>query len=98
MQPNFFAAGVRVTGGTSPKKANKLKDIPIWAFHGGADNIVKADSSRHVVEALKAIDKKIKYTEIPGGGHGIATQVYADEEMHESLFEQKKGKQTEPNS
>ena len=90
MQPDFFAAGVGVAGGGSPKQADKLKDVPIWAFHGDADDIVKVGSSRRIVEALKAIDGKIKYTEIPGGDHGIATQVYADEEMHEWLFEQQK--------
>ena len=90
MQPEFFAAGVAVAGGTSPNKASKLKDVPIWAFHGDADDVVKVDSSRRIVDALKAINAKIKYTEIPGGDHNINTQVYADEEMHEWLFEQEK--------
>ena len=90
MQPDFFAAGVGVAGGGSPNKVAQLKDVPIWAFHGDADDVVKVDSSRRIVEALKAVDGKIKYTEIPGGDHGIATQVYAGEEMHEWLFEQQK--------
>ena len=93
MKPDFFAAGIGVAGGASPNKADKLKDVPIWAFHGDADDVVKVGSSRRIVEALKAIGGKIKYTEIPGGDHGIATQVYADEEVHEWLFEQHKGKE-----
>ena len=92
MKPDFFAAGIPVAGGAGPNKADKLKDVPIWAVHGDADKVVKVDSTRRIVEALKAIDGKIKYTEIPGGDHGIATQVYADKKMHEWLFEQQKAK------
>ena len=92
LKPDFFAAGIPVAGGAGPNKAAKLKGVPIWAVHGDADKVVKVDSTRRIVEALKAIDGKIKYTEIPGGDHGIATQVYADKKMHEWLFEQQKSK------
>jgi predicted peptidase len=89
-RPELFAAGVAVAGGTSPKNAAKLKDIPIWAFHGDADDIVKVDSTRNIVEAIMKLNGKIKYTEIPGAGHGIASQVYGDKKLHEWLFEQKR--------
>lgn len=89
-RPELFAAGVTVAGGASPKNAEKLKDIPIWAFHGDADEAVKVEASRNIVEAIKKLDGKIKYTEIPGGDHGIANQVYANKEMHQWLFEQKR--------
>ena len=92
MRPDLFAAGIPVAGGAGPNKAPKLKDVPVWAVHGDADEVVKVESSRRIVEALQAIDGKIKYTEIPGGDHAIATQVYADKKMHEWLFEQQKGK------
>lgn len=89
-RPELFAAGVTVAGGAPPKNAGKLKDIPIWAFHGDADDIVKVESSRNIVEAIKKLNGNIKYTEIPGGDHGIARQVYQDKEMHKWLFEQKR--------
>lgn len=89
-RPELFAAGVTVAGGAPPKNAGKLKDIPIWAFHGDADDIVKVDSTRNIVEAIKKLNGKIKYTEIPGGDHGIARQVYGNKELHDWLFEQKR--------
>jgi predicted peptidase len=90
MKPKLFAAGVTVAGGASPQNAQKLKDIPIWAFHGDADEAVKVESTRNIVEAIKKLNGKIKYTEIPGGDHSIANQVYQDQEMHKWLFEQKR--------
>jgi predicted peptidase len=89
-KPELFAAGVTVAGGAPPKNAEKLKDIPIWAFHGDADDIVKVDSTRNIVDAIKKLNGKIKYTEIPGAGHSIARQVYGDKGLHEWLFEQKR--------
>lgn len=89
-EPDLFAAGVPVAGGASPQIADKIKDIPIWAFHGEKDPTVKVEQSRQIVDALKAVDGKIKYTEMPGADHGISYKVFADEEMHEWLFEQMK--------
>lgn len=89
-RPDLFAAGVPVAGGASPKNAEKLKDIPIWAYHGDADDVVKVESTRNIVEAIKKLNGKIKYSEIPGGDHGIANRVYGDKEMHNWLFEQKR--------
>ncbi len=90
-EPKLFAAGVPVAGGAQPGIAKDIKDIPIWAFHGEKDPTVKVEQSRQIVEALKAIDGKIKYTEMAGADHGITGKVFSDEAMHEWLFAQKRG-------
>ncbi|MEM8952649.1 MAG: prolyl oligopeptidase family serine peptidase [Verrucomicrobiota bacterium] len=89
-EPELFAAGIPVAGGANPNQAEALKDIPIWAFHGAKDPTVKVEQSRGIVEALKAIDGKIKYTEYPDKDHGISWDVFGDGEMHEWLFLQKR--------
>ncbi|MEM9481591.1 MAG: prolyl oligopeptidase family serine peptidase, partial [Verrucomicrobiota bacterium] len=90
-EPELFAAGIPVAGGGSPNNGPKIKDIPIWAFHGENDDSVKVDQSRNLVKAIEdAGGSKVKYTEFKGEGHLISGKVFSDEETHEWLFEQAK--------
>src|SRR4051794_28334589 len=36
-EPKMFAAAVPMSGGADLKTASKIKDVPIWAFHGGGE-------------------------------------------------------------
>ncbi len=38
--PDRFAAIVPICGRVDPEDASKIKDIPIWVFHGAKDDIV----------------------------------------------------------
>ncbi|MEM0896300.1 MAG: dienelactone hydrolase family protein [Verrucomicrobiota bacterium] len=88
-EPGLFAAGIPVAGGGSPNNGEKLKDIPIWAFHGEKDDSVKVEQSQNLVKAIEdAGGRKVKYTEFKGEGHLISGKVFSDEETHEWLFEQ----------
>ncbi len=87
--PKLFAAAVPIAGGGNPQDARKLKDIPIWNFHGDADTAVNVSQSRTMVDALKKAKANITYTEMPKEGHGIAGKVLKDEKLQEWLFNQK---------
>jgi predicted peptidase len=87
-EPKLFAAGVPVAGGGNPGSVSNFKKVPVWVFHGAKDPTVPASMSQRMVEALKEEKADVKYTEYPEGDHGIAGEVYGDEEMHEWLFEQ----------
>ncbi len=88
LEPKLFAAGVPVAGGGNPGSAAKFKKVPLWVFHGAKDPVVPVSASKMMVEALKGVNSDVKYKEIPDGNHGIAGQVYGDEEVHKWLFEQ----------
>lgn len=94
-EPELFAAAVPVAGGGNPSTADEMAKVPFWVFHGDADAVVKVEQSRAMVEALKRARANVKYTEIPGGDHGIGVQVYRDEKLHEWLFEQARGNHPE---
>ena len=51
-RPEFFAAAMPLCSGGDTAQAEKLKNIPIWAFHGQADNTVSVDNSRFMVEVI----------------------------------------------
>ncbi|MEM7386535.1 MAG: prolyl oligopeptidase family serine peptidase, partial [Verrucomicrobiota bacterium] len=87
-EPKLFAAGIPVAGGGSPATVKRFKKVPVWVFHGDADDVVDVEQSRRMVEALEKERGNVKYTEIEGGTHGIGWQVYNDPKLHEWLFEQ----------
>jgi predicted peptidase len=89
-EPELFAAGIPVAGGGNPSTASKFKNVAVWVFHGAKDNVVNVKQSRNMVEALKKARGNVKYTEDPEGNHGIAGKVYADKEVHEWMFAQKR--------
>ncbi len=67
--PNFFAAAVPVCGGGDSSKAKLFKHVPIWAFHGQADNTVPIIQTRMMITALKAAGGDPLFKEYPGVGH-----------------------------
>ena len=87
--PKFFAAGVPICGGGDPGAATKIVDMPIWTFHGNADDIVPVSGTRNMVDALKkAGSTAIKYEEIDGGGHGVWGEIFTRKELADWLFSQ----------
>lgn len=90
-RPNFFAAAIVNCGSGDPTKAELIKHIPIWNFHGDKDSIVPVRGSREMVEALKKVGGNIQYTEQPGAGHVSWSNAWATPGVTEWLFAQKRG-------
>jgi predicted peptidase len=89
-RPELFAAAVPICGGGEPAQVSKMKDVPIWAFHGSDDKTVPPERSREMIEALKDAGGQPKYTEYPGVGHNSWAQTYSDPALYEWLFAQSK--------
>lgn len=87
--PDRFAAAVPICGGGDPAQAEKIKNIPIWAFHGDQDTAVKPQRSRQMIEAIKEAGGKPKYTEYKDTGHDSWTATYRDPELYRWLFAQR---------
>jgi predicted peptidase len=68
--------------------AHRLKDTPIWIFHGDADTVVPVEDSRRVVAALKATGANVRYSELPGVGHNSWEAAYGSREVGDWLFAQ----------
>jgi predicted peptidase len=89
-RPDLFAAATPVCGGADEATAARIKDIPIWAFHGAKDTAVKPARSRNMIAALEKAGGKPKYTEYPDVGHNSWDPAYKDPELFKWLFAQKK--------
>ena len=79
-----------VCGGGDVGTAAKLEPLPIWCFHGAADEVVPAERSRVMVEAVKAAGGNVKYTELEGVKHDSWTPAYRDPATLDWLFRQRR--------
>ena len=86
--PNRFAAVAPICGKGNPADAAKLKDVPIWAFHGTEDRAVPLSGSVEMVEAIKkAGGTKIRFTSLEEVAHNSWSAAYATPELY-SWFNQ----------
>ncbi len=88
--PDTFAAAIPVCGGGNKNKAEQIKHIPIWAFHGDKDMIVDPNRSREMISAIKKAGGNPNYTEYKNVAHDSWTATYSDENVLKWLFSQKK--------
>jgi predicted peptidase len=95
--PERFAAAVPICGGGDPAWAVQLVDLPLWVFHGAKDKSVPLERSERMVEVVKRYGGNVKFTVYPELTHDCWTVSYANPELYEWLFQQKRGaKRTEP--
>ncbi len=90
--PDMFAAAIPICGGGDENTAEKIKNIPIWAFHGSNDKVVHVERSRNMINALRKTGASPLYTEYKGVGHGSWFKAYKETELLKWLFTQSKDK------
>jgi predicted peptidase len=49
--------------------AERIRDVPLWLFHGAADEGMSVGQSRRLAEAMKEAGGTVKYTEYRGTNH-----------------------------
>jgi predicted peptidase len=87
--PELFAAVVPICGAGKTSDADKLKELPIWVFHGTADPTVPFKRSEEMVDAIKAAGgTKIRFTTLEYIGHNSWESAYAAPELYEWLNHQ----------
>jgi len=88
--PEKFAALVPLCGGGIPYMAPKVKDTPVWVFHGTKDGGVPIVESQRMVDALKKSGStKVEFTIYPEAGHNCWTEAYNTEALYQWMLEQK---------
>ena len=76
LAPDLFSCLAPICGGGQRRLAFRLKDIPIWAFHGDIDNIVDPSLSLEMVQAVNKAGGKAKLTVFEDTGHGSWNPAY----------------------
>lgn len=84
-----FAAAAPICGWCDPEQAAKdFRDIPLWAFHGLDDDVVKPEGSTKAVDAIKAAGGTAQVTLYEGVGHNSWDKAYRESELPTWLLAQ----------
>lgn len=90
--PELFAAMVPICGGGMNWLSERLVNMPIWAFHGSADERVYPDETRFFVNKINKCGGNAKLTVYEGVDHDCWTQTYQNPEVFAWLLKQRKEK------
>jgi predicted peptidase len=90
--PDRFAAIAPICGGGKVFMADKLKDIPVWVFHGAKDNVVPLRESEDMVNAVKAHGGDVKLTVYPEAGHDSWTETYNNQQLYDWFLQHRKSR------
>lgn len=86
--PDIFAAIAPVSGFTSHnaylgRHLARLKDMPVWAFHGRPDLTVPFGETESIVNKLRKNNSQVKFTADPVTGHWIHWNIYPGRELYD---------------
>lgn len=86
--PDRIAASISICGGSNSRTIGNLNRLPLWIFHGTADELVPISRSDRVVAALRrdSIPKRLLYTRLKGFNHSQPCRLFYMKETYEWLF------------
>ena len=88
--PKMFAAAMPICGGGDVNAFDKkFKNYPFWVFHGDDDKAVDVKYSRQMVNKLKQVGARVKYSEYAGVGHNSWDNAFAEPQFLKWMFDQK---------
>jgi predicted peptidase len=89
--PDRFAALLVISGGGNPVEVCRLKNVPVWIFHGRKDDVIPVSWAEELGRRLESCAGKVKVTIYPDAGHDAWTRTYADPAVLEWLLAQRRG-------
>ncbi len=77
LDPNYFAAAAPSAGSGLRRTEEfidpaKIKDLPIWAFHGDKDGVCPIEKDQKVFDEMKRLGGSMKFTVWQGDNHGVS--------------------------
>jgi predicted peptidase len=88
--PEYFAAAIPVCGGGNSLRVCRMKDVPVWAFHGQLDDIVPLSKSEEMIEKLQSCGGDARLTVYPEANHDSWTTTYENPEIYNWLLNHRK--------
>lgn len=89
--PDLPAAVIVFCGAGDPSAVDRLKNVPVWAFHGDQDKVVPVSGSTDMIEAMKAAGAAdARLTLYEGVGHDAYTKSWKHPGLVNWLFQQRR--------
>lgn len=90
--PERYAAIAPICGGGETRLAVRLRDLPVWAFHGGKDLTIPVDRTREMIKAIRKAGGSPRLTIYPKAGHDSWTRTYANPKFYAWLLSHRRVK------
>lgn len=84
--PGRYAAIAPICGGGDPRFAERLRDTPVWAFHGAKDPTIPAQRTREMIKGIRAAGGAPRLTIYPNAGHDSWTKTYENPQLYAWLL------------
>lgn len=84
--PDRFAAIAPICGGLWMQSAAPIRHLPVWAFHGDADDVVPISATEEITSELRSLDADVRFTRYAGVGHDSWTETYDNPELYDWLL------------
>ncbi|TDS07559.1 carboxylesterase family protein [Sphingobacterium paludis] len=91
--PEIFAAIVPLCGGINDSDTSRicnLRDIPIWTFHGTADDKIPIKETERIAAQLRFCKGNMKFTRLENAGHGIEYLYEKNREIYTWMLKQRR--------
>lgn len=88
--PDTLAAIAPICGFGDEDRMERIRHLPVWAFHGELDSAVPVAGHRASIAALRAAGGQPRYTEYPGVDHNSWTATYNNPALYEWLLAQRR--------
>lgn len=89
-KPKTFAAAFAICGGDNVQNVKKYKNIPLWIFHGGLDDVVSPQFSYGIYRELKKLGNEPKFTVYLKANHNSWDSTFAEPNLLPWLLSHKK--------
>ena len=89
-KPKTFAAAFAICGGDDIQNVKKYKNMPLWIFHGGLDDVVYPQFSYCIYRERKKLGNEAKFTLYLKANHNSWDSAFAEPELLPWLLSNKK--------
>jgi predicted peptidase len=88
--PHAFAAVVPLCGGLNdPGQVCRINRVPVWTFHGTADDVIPFSETEKLVSGLEQCNGKVTFTRLENEGHSIQ-YLYEREDLYHWMLKHKR--------
>jgi predicted esterase len=94
--PHRFAAVAVMSGAGDPGDVERIKDLPVWIFHGQLDPVVPVYEAHRMFDALQKIGGRVRMTIEPNAYHNSWTYAYNLPELYAWFLQQRRGQPMQP--
>jgi predicted peptidase len=89
--PHRFAAIAPVAGSANPNYVvPRMRQVPVWVFHGARDTVIPAAYGRIMIQALEKAGAEVKSTIYPNCGHEVWEVAYREDALYQWFLDHPK--------